>query len=95
MKRYSILMKMDHCYVCGSNKNLHIHEVYYGPNKNNSIKYGCCISLCANHHNMTDEGIHFNRKLDLKIKEKMQIKFEEVYPNFDFLKIFGKNYHID
>lgn len=94
MKRYSILMnEMNHCYVCKTTLNLHIHEVFFGTaNRKKSIQYGCCISLCAKHHNMSNEGVHFNRKLDLKIKEEMQKKFEEVYPDLDFIKIFGKSY---
>ena len=93
MKRFSILQnEMTSCYVCGSTNNLHIHEVFYGTaNRQKSIKYGCCVSLCAKHHNMSNEGVHFNKPLDLEIKKKMQKRFEEVY-NLDFLKIFGKNY---
>lgn len=93
MKRYSILMKMDHCYVCGTRQNLNIHEVYFGTsNRKNSIKYGCCVSLCAKHHNMSNDGVHFNKKLDTELKVKCQKKFIEVYPDLDFLKIFGRNY---
>lgn len=94
MKRFSILQnEMTKCYVCGTTNNLHIHEVFYGTaNRQKSIKYGCCVSLCANHHNLSNEGVHFNKALDLEIKKKMQKRFNEVYPDLDFLKIFGKNY---
>ena len=94
MKRFSILQKeMNKCYVCGTNQNLHIHEVFFGwANRKLSIKYGCCISLCARHHNMSGDGVHFNRALDLSIKKDMQKRFEEVYKDLDFVKIFGRNY---
>lgn len=93
MKRYSILQQeMNRCYVCGTTKDLHIHEVFYGVNRQNSIKYGCCVSLCAKHHNMSNEGVHFNKELDKHLKGEMQERFEKVYPELDFLKIFGKNY---
>ena len=94
MKRFSILQKeMNKCYVCGTSQNLHIHEVYFGWSRRQiSIKYGCCVALCARHHNMSSEGVHFNRALDLKIKKEMQKRFNEVYPNLDFIKIFGKSY---
>ena len=92
-RRFSILQKeMNKCYVCGTTKDLHIHEVMFGVNRKNSIKYGCCVSLCAKHHNMSNEGVHFNRALDLELKKEMQKRFEEVYPDKNFLKIFGKNY---
>ena len=93
MTRFSILMEMNKCYVCGTTKDLHIHEVYHGyANRDKSIKYGCCISLCAKHHNMSEQGIHSNHKLDLEVKKKMQKKFIEKYPNLDFLSIFKRNY---
>lgn len=94
VKRFSILQdEMTECYFCGTRNNLHIHEVYFGTaNRQKSIKYGCCVSLCAMHHNMSNEGVHFNRELDLVLKKDMQKKFIEVYPDLDFLKIFGRNY---
>lgn len=94
MKRFSILQKeMDRCYVCGTTLNIHIHEVFYGTaNRRLSIKYGCCLALCAIHHNMSNEGVHFNKALDLRLKKEMQERFEKVYPNLNFLTIFGRNY---
>ena len=41
---------------------------------------------------MSDEGVHFNNDLDLKLKKEMQKAFEKEYPDKDFLKEFGKNY---
>lgn len=94
MKRYSILQdEMNECYFCGTTKNLHIHEVFYGTaNRQKSIRYGCCVSLCAIHHNLSNMSVHFNKDMDLNLKKTMQRKFIEVYPELDFLKIFGKNY---
>lgn len=94
MKRFSILQdEMNECYFCGSRKNLHIHEVYFGTaNRQKSIRYGCCVSLCNIHHNLSNMSVHFNRDMDLNLKRTMQKRFIEVYPDLDFLKIFGKNY---
>ena len=94
MKRFSILQnEMNECYFCGTTKNLHIHEVFFGTaNRQKSIRYGCCVSLCAIHHNLSNNSVHFNKEMDLNLKRTMQKKFIEVYPNLDFLKIFGKNY---
>ena len=94
MKRYSILQnEMNECLVCGSTHNLHVHEVFFGTaNRQKSIKYGCCVCLCSRHHNGSNEGVHFNKTLDLKLKKHMQKRFQEVYPELDFLKIFGRNY---
>lgn len=93
MKRYSILYDMTRCYVCGTTHDLHTHEIYYGTAKRQlSIKYGCCVKLCARHHNMSNEGVHFNKALDLKLKKEMQEAFIKTYPQLDFIKIFGKCY---
>jgi hypothetical protein len=46
------------------------------------------------HHNMSDEGVHSNRKLDLAIKEASQKKAMSHY-SWDvetFIGIFGRNY---
>jgi hypothetical protein len=41
---------------------------------------------------MSNAGVHFNTELDSKLKAHTQKRFNEVYPDLDFLKIFGKNY---
>lgn len=95
MTRESILMEMDHCLVCGNTNNLHIHEVFFGANnRENSIREKLCVSLCAYHHNMSNNGVHFNRELDLKIKKWAEKKWLEKNDKTidDFIKIFGKNY---
>ena len=97
-KRTSILMKMDHCLVCGESGNLHIHEVFFGNGKRAlSIKEGLCVSLCPFHHNMSNHGVHLNRTLDLKIKrwaEKEWLKHNHKTID-DFIKLFGKNYILE
>ena len=93
MQRFSILQNQKKCFVCGTTENIHIHEVYFGTaNRNKSIKYGCCVYLCGKHHNLSSEGVHYNHELDQHLKQLMQKRFNEVYPNLDFLKIFGRNY---
>lgn len=41
---------------------------------------------------MSNDGVHFHKALDNKLKAHTQKRFTEVYPQLDFLKIFGKNY---
>ena len=41
--RFSILTNdLDHCIICGDKKD-HLHEVFFGRNRTNSIKYGLVI----------------------------------------------------
>lgn len=92
-KRYSIVHSFDRCIVCGCTNNLNTHEILFGTaNRKQSIKYGLCCKLCYKHHNGSNEGVHFNKALDLKLKKLAQKKFEEHYPDLDFVKIFGRNY---
>ena len=91
--RYSILQNKKECYVCGS-PYIHIHEVYYGKNRQKSIEDGCCVYLCGKHHNQSNEGVHFNKELDKELKIKMELKWIEYYNKEieDFIKRYHRNY---
>jgi hypothetical protein len=89
----SIVSNEKVCLICGTTLNLHRHHILYGSGKRQlSEKYGCWCYLCAKHHNMSNEGVHFNKVLDNKLKGLAQKRFKEVYPQLEFIKIFGKNY---
>lgn len=79
MKRYSIIQNEKKCFVCGTTLNIHIHEVMYGKNRKNSINDGLCVYLCGKHHNLSNEGVHFNHELDMKLKKIAQCKWCEYY----------------
>ena len=89
--RFSILTKdLEHCFICGAIKHS-IHEIYFGKNRVNSMKWGCCVPLCFNHHTGKD-GVHHNEQLNIMLKQICQKKFIETYPEIDFISIFHKNY---
>ena len=92
MNRYSIIQDKKQCYVCGSTKNINIHEIYFGKNRQNSIKNGFCAYLCGKHHNLSNEGVHFNKELDLKLKRECQRKYEETHTRQEFMNIIKRNY---
>lgn len=70
-----------------------ITDVFYGTaNRKQSEKFGCWIYLCAYHHNMSDDGIHFNKELDTRIKEECQKEFEKNGTREEFRRIFGRSY---
>lgn len=100
MKRFSIIHDLEErtCLVCGAVGNTHIHEVFFGRtgNRDLSIKYGLCVNLCPRHHNASNEGVHFNKTLDNRLKSFTQKKAMEYYgwTVDEFRKIFGKN-HLD
>ena len=86
--RKSILTDdLTRCYICGKPKN-HLHEVFFGKNRVNSMKYACVVPLCALCHTKVHSRVH----LDYQLKKRTQEAFNEVYKGIDFLSIFHKNY---
>lgn len=99
-ERYSIVQDRPCCYICGVTENLHMHEVFGGSNRAKSKEDGCCIYLCAPHHNMSSLGIHFNAELNDSVKANVEkIWIKTYYPDMEFekaqklfIKRYGKNY---
>lgn len=89
----SILQDKKECYVCKTTQNLHCHHIYGGvANRKISEKNGFKVWLCAKHHNMSNEGVHFNKQLDLHLKRTCQEKFEETHSRAEFRQLIGKNF---
>lgn len=92
-KRYSILQNKKNCYFCGKPAEC-IHEVFYGTaNRKLSIEDGCCVYLCNQHHNMSNNSVHFNKNMDLQLKIVMQKQWQEYYNKTkeDFIARYGKS----
>lgn len=90
----SIIQKDKLCYVCSTTQNIHEHHIFFGnPKRKLSERYGMKVWLCAYHHNMSNEGVHFNKDLDTHLKQLGQMRFEEVHGDRDeFVAVFGRNY---
>jgi len=89
----SIIQKNKECYVCRTTYGLHDHHIFYGSsNRKNSEKHGLKVWLCGYHHNLSNNGVHFNNDLDRAIKEMAQRKFEETHTREEFRAIFGKSW---
>lgn len=96
MKRDKSIIQQDmsRCYICGTTQNLHTHEIFYGSaNRKKSIEYGCYISICGHHHNLSNQGVHFDKQLDITLKRIAQECFEGIYGHDKFMEIFKKNYY--
>jgi hypothetical protein len=78
---------MNHCIICGCRKD-HLHEIYFGKNRANSIKYNLVIPLCSSCHT----EMHNNKEWQDYWHKKGQVLFMKTYPNLNFLEIFKKNY---
>lgn len=91
----SILQKEKECLICRTTRDLHCHHVFEGWGvRQISEKYGLKVWLCARHHNMSDESVHFNQMLNLKVKRWAQKKAMKHYgwTTQDFISVVGRNY---
>lgn len=90
----SIIQDKNVCWVCGTDFDLHTHHIYYGlKNRAVSDKNGFTVKLCAKHHNTSNQGVHFNRVLDLNLKQVCQQEFEsQGHTREEFVKLIGRNY---
>lgn len=82
---------LSKCYLCGSRERIEIHHVFPSGLRKRSTEYGLVVPLCRECHQGKD-GVHSNRKKMDYLKGKAQERFEEVYPELDFLKIFHRNW---
>lgn len=90
----TILQSKKECWVSHqTGVDLVRHEVFGGyANRALSKRYGLWVWLTPQWHNMSKNGVHFNKPLDLKLKRFAQAEFEVNYPDLDFIELFGKNY---
>ena len=88
----SVIQSKKECYVCKTIYGLHKHHIIYGiANRKKSEKYGLTVWLCSKHHNMSNEGVHFNKKLDLKLKCACQDWWlDQGYTKEQWISEFGK-----
>ena len=90
----SIIQSEKECFACGIQYGLHLHHCFFGnPNRKLSDKYGLTVWLCPRHHNMSSEGVHFNKPFDDYLKQLAQRRFEAVHGDRKtFMAVFGRNY---
>lgn len=90
----SIMQEERRCYISGKVGELHRHHIYEGSGRRKKSElFGCWVWLTPELHNMSDRGVHFNKELDLKLKQECQIKWEETYGNREaFIREFGRSY---
>lgn len=68
--------------------------MFFGANRQKSIKYGLVVFLTPEMHNMSNKGVHFNREFDLYLKRIGQKAWQDYYNKTkeDFIKEFKRNY---
>lgn len=90
----SLLSDEKACWLCG-NPHVHKHHIYGGVGRRPiSDREGCWVYLCGPHHNLSDAGVHFDKKLDLRLKKDCQLRWMERNRKTEeqFIKMFGRSY---
>ena len=88
----SIICNEKECIRCGALHDLHRHHIWGGARRDISEKHGFWMYLCADHHDMSDAGIHFNKKFDRFAKAVCQKQFEKKHTHEEFMMLIGRNY---
>lgn len=94
MKEYSIMPECSKYYNV-RREGLHRHEIFYGSlYRRRSIEDGLVVFLPPELHNMSDKGVHFNKKFDLELKQLGQQVAMDYYgwTEQDFIDRYGKSY---
>ena len=89
----SLLSVNRECYFCGS-PHVVKHHVYGGARRKISEREGCWVWLCPWHHNMSDESVHFDKEMDIRLKTECQLAWQTKHhaDREDFIAVFGKGY---
>ena len=79
---------LEHCIICKRKKD-HLHEIFFGSNRQKSMQYGFVIPLCSEHH----AEMHKNNVW----QEYWHVKGQEYWEEFigtreEFIEVFGKSY---
>ena len=87
--RFSVFTDdLEYCIICGVKKN-HLHEIFFGANRQKSMQYGFVIPVCTTCHT----EMHINKEW----QEYWHVKGQEYWEEFigtreEFIKVFGKSY---
>ena len=89
----SIMQTEKECYITKRTDNLERHHVFFGTGMRQlSEKYGLTVWLTHDAHNEPPDGVHHCIAANRKLQQDGQRAFETLYPDLDFMKIFGRNY---
>ena len=86
-----IVNDLCHCVMCGKDP-AQIHHIFFGvSNRKIADKDGYIIPLCLEHHTGQD-GIHFDKKLDIYWKQIAQRHYELDHSREEFIERYGRSY---
>lgn len=93
MRKSILTDDFERCYLCGGRKQC-VHHIFEGNGRRQiSEEMGFIVPLCNACHNMSQWAVHFNKPLDLKLKQVAQERYERNGGTREyFIKRIGRNY---
>ena len=91
----SLIQEDDSCYLCGRrDRKLDRHEIFPGPFRDKSKKYGLWVLVCNEDCHEGKYGAQYNRAVRKRLSQIAQRRAMEVYgwSTADFIREFGKNW---
>lgn len=87
--RFSVFTDdLEHCIICGVTKN-HLHEIFFGSNRQKSMQYNFVIPLCHECH----AEMHKNKEWQEYWHVKGQEYWEKnIGTREEFIRVFGRSY---
>lgn len=87
--RFSVFTdNMDKCYLC-SNKRDHLHEIFAGCNRQNSMRYGFVLPICEKCHNKYQNDAKFNLAWHIKSQKYFETN---IGTRAEFIKAFRQSW---
>lgn len=95
MSKSIMITRKGQCFLCGRFCQTEKHHIFEGSGRRKlSEKYGLWVYLCHECHNEPPDGVHFNKRNDLGLKARTQIRAMHVHGwTVDrFRELFRKSY---
>lgn len=87
--RFSVFTdNLDKCYLC-PNKKDHLHEIFAGRNRQNSMKYGFVLPLCEKCHSKYQNDALFNHRWYIICQKYFE---SNIGTRDEFIKVFRKSW---
>lgn len=87
--RFSVFTSnLDKCYLC-PNKKDHLHEIFAGRNRQNSMKYGFVLPICWKCHEKYQNDSVFNNKWHIIAQRYFE---QNLGSKQEFIDIFRENW---
>lgn len=90
-----IVSDMTKCIYCGKPATDVHHAIHGYAGRPMAERFGLVVGLCRKCHTVAPHAVHNNPTFDEWLMGIAEMRFNEVYPDLDFHRIFGKSHDAD